>query len=345
MPAPVNEIVDHIPLSNGAMFFEYFNDTLYCTGGTTRRIRLSTKEITEIGPPATFSGAIAVIDFHRPFPVPPDVLGSGTPDGRIYIATVSDSYLNGAATVPFDDFEAAEIQPSLADRITQFKLSPQAASTFRPAVLAMVVSSDGRYLYYFDQTTLMLCVVDLEAGPRLLGGYQLDGWSISMVISPDDRFIYVAHPFDNSISVVDTTAAWISAVRKVPVVNGPFGLALTSDGKRLFVAQTGDSATGDPSDLGTGTLTILDTETMDGVWLFTGERSTGVAVNSTGTRAYVTNNAASGTVSVVDVTGTPQVIDTITGFVSPSFLRLNADGTRLYVLDWAATPGIAVAAI
>ncbi|AKK25776.1 hypothetical protein AB431_02590 [Mycobacterium sp. EPa45] len=298
----------------------------------------------QIGPQATFSGAIAVVDFHRPFPVPPDVLGSGTPDGRIYIATVSDSFVDAGGMVSFDDFEAAEILPPLLDRVTQFKLSPQAASTFRPAVSAMVVSSDGKYLYYFDLTTRMLCVVDLEAGPRMLGGYQLDGWSMSMVISPDDRFIYVAHPFDNSISVVDTTA-WPSAVRKVPVANGPFGLALSADGKRLFVAQTGDSSTGDPSDLGAGTLTVLSTETMERVQVLTGERSTGVAVNSAGTRAYVTNNATVGTVSVVDVTGTPAVIDTITGFVNPSFLKLNADGTRLYVLDWASTPGVAVAAV
>lgn len=343
VPDPLNRIIDHIPLPNGAFSFEYFNDTLYCTGGTTRRIDLRTNAVTEIGPRATFSGAIAAIDFHRPYPVPPDVLGSGLPDGRLYIATISDSFVNAGGMVSFDDFEAAEILPPLLDRITQFKLSPQAASTFRPSVSAMVVSSDGRYLYYFDLTTRMLCKVDLEAGPRLLGGYQLDSWSMSMVISPDDRFIYVAHPFDNSVSVVDTTA-WPS-VRKVPVVNGPFGLALSADGKRLFVAQTGDSGTGDPSDLGAGTLTVLDTATMEGLWLFTGERSTGVAVNSTGTRAYVTNNATAGTVSVVDVTGTPAVVDTITGYVNPSFLRLNADGTRLYVLDWGSTPGVAVAAV
>ncbi len=53
----------------------------------------------------------------------------------------------------------------------------------------MVVSSSGRYLYYYDLNTLMLGVIDLAAGPRTLGAYQLDYWSMGMAISPDDRFI------------------------------------------------------------------------------------------------------------------------------------------------------------
>ena len=136
--------------------------------------------------------------------------------------------------VSFDDFEAAEIVPPLLDQFTQFKLSPQAASNYRPFVTAMVVSNSGRYLYFFDVSTLMLGVVDLESGPRTLGAFQLDNWSMGMVISPDDRFIYVAHPFGNTISVVDTTA-WPPSVTKVPVVNGPFGLALSADGRRACV--------------------------------------------------------------------------------------------------------------
>jgi len=340
MPDPVNTIVDRIPLpANGVMSFDHFNDTIYCTGDAIRRIKLSTKEIAEIGPPARFSGAIAVVDFHRPFPVPPDVLGSGTPDGRIYIATIGKDFLSGGM-VPWDDFEAVEIVPSLGDRQTQFKLSPQVASTFWPPVWSMVGSNDGRRLYYSDSTTLMLGVVDLEGGPRTVGGYQLDSFSFSMVISPDDRFIYAAHPNTDSISVVDT-AAMFPAVRKVAVGNGPWGLALSGDGKRLFVAQSGLSGTGDQ---GTGTLTVLDTQTMAGMSVITGDQSIDVAVNSSGTRAYV-SNTADGTVSVVDVTGTPAVIATITGLVSPSYVRMNDDDNRLYVLENSPNVGIAVVAV
>jgi len=164
-----------------------------------------------------------------------------------------------------------------------------------------------------------------------------------MVISPDDRYIYVAHPVENVVSVINTTA-WPPSVRKVRVANGPLGLALSADGKRLFVAQSGDSGSGDPDDVGTGTLSVLDTTTMQGTWLYTGERSVGVAVNSAGTRAYVSNSSA-GTVSVVDVADTPAVIGTITGFESPGFMRLSDDDKRLYVTVYGTSPGIAIAAV
>lgn len=348
MADPMNTIIDRFPLTNGAGFFEYFNDTLYCSGSSIQRINLSTREITQIGPPATWTSAMTAVDFHRPWDVSPDVIGSGAPEGRIYVATFSDDYADGDGWVSADDFEAAEIFPPLLDRFTPFKLSPQAASTYRPVVSAMAVSSDAKYLYFFDVTTFMLGVVDLEAGPRMLGGFQLDHWSMDMVLSPDNRFLYVAHPFANRISVVDTTA-WPSAVREFPVVNGPWGLALSADGNRLFVAQTGDSASGDPSDLGNGTLSVFDAHTMQGQWLNTGERSINVVVNPAGTRAYVSNQPssgfASGTVSVVDVAGSAEVIATISGFGYPSAMRLNADGTRLYVLDWSSTSSVAVAAV
>lgn len=347
MADPVNTIVDHIPLTDGASFIDYFNGSLYCSGDSLRRINLSTNEVTEIGPSDVSTGPVLAVDFHRPFGGPVDddivIIGEGTPDGRIYATTFSDDFVDAGGWVSPDDMEAVEINPPLQHLFTEFKLSPQAASSYRPLVTAMVATSDGKYLYFFDFTTLMVFVVDLAAGPRTLGAYQLDHWSMGMAISPDDRYIYVAHPFNNVISVIDTTKG-LAAVRKYPVTNGPWALAVSSDGKRLFVAQTGDSASGDPSDLGTGTLTVLDTETMHGVWLYTGKQSAGLAVNSTGTRAYVANSVAN-TVSVVDVTDPIEVIATITGFNSPGFVKLSSDDRRLYVTDWGPTPGIAVAAV
>jgi hypothetical protein len=73
MTGPINTIVDRISLPDRTDFIEYFNGTLYLSGEPTRRINLRTKEIKAIEPP-TASFAVAIVDFHRPFGVPPDVL-------------------------------------------------------------------------------------------------------------------------------------------------------------------------------------------------------------------------------------------------------------------------------
>jgi DNA-binding beta-propeller fold protein YncE len=327
MTGPVNTIVDRIPIA-GLRAFEYFNNTLYCTGSPARRIDLRNKEVKVIGPPGVGSNATALVDFHRPFDVPPDVVGSGAPDGRIYMTTNSLDHV-------------VEFIPPLLDQFTGFKVAPDSAHF--PAIFCMVASHSGEYLYVHDWNTLAVGIVEVGPYPRMLGAIQLDHQTSSMVISPDDRFIYAAHPYNNFVSVIDTTA-WPLSVRKAPVVNGPFGLALSADGSRLFVAQDGNSGTGDPSDLHAGTLSVFDTATMHGFWLYTGAVSMSVAVNSAGTRAYVSNNSA-GTVSVVNVSSTLEVIDTITGFVSPTYVRISDDDTRLYVLESLASTGIAIAAV
>jgi YVTN family beta-propeller protein len=240
------------------------------------------------------------------------------------------------------EFHVFEIIPPLLDQVSRFKVVPDSAA--RPFIFCMVAAHSGNYLYVHDWNALTVGIVDLAHGPRTIGAFQLDSQAWSMVISPDDRFIYAAHPFANSISVIDTSA-WPPSVRKVPVANGPCALALSTDGKRLFVAQCGTSGTGDPSDLHTGTLSAFDTATMQGVWLYTGDGSLGVVLNSSGTRAYVANGSAH-TVSIIDVSTTLEVIGTITGFVdNPARLRLSDDETRLYVLESAAANAIAVVAI
>jgi YVTN family beta-propeller protein len=83
---------------------------------------------------------------------------------------------------------------------------------------------------------------------------------------------------------------------------------------------------------------------MQGVRVFTGKGSSAVTLNDVGTRAYVSNNQDN-TVSVVDVTGAPQVIDTITGFNSPGEMCLSTDQRRLYVNQFDSPTKIAVVAI
>jgi DNA-binding beta-propeller fold protein YncE len=62
----------------------------------------------------------------------------------------------------------------------------------------------GQYLYVHDWNALTISIVDLSSGQRAIAAIQLDYQASSMVISPADRVIYAAHPYNNFISVIDT---------------------------------------------------------------------------------------------------------------------------------------------
>jgi YVTN family beta-propeller protein len=233
-----------------------------------------------------------------------------------------------------------EIVPALFDQFTPIPVMDPSMGSF---IRCIVGANNPRYLYFHEWINYTIGVVDLGLlNPHTVGTIQLDSPADDMVISPDDRFLYTAHHNDDFISVIETSA-FPPSVKKVPVVNGPFALALSADGKRLFVVQTGDSAH-PAGDLGTGTLSVFDTSTMQGVRVFTGKGSSAVTLNDVGTRAYVSNNQDN-TVSVVDVTGAPQVIDTITGFNSPGEMCLSTNQRHLYVNQFDSPTKIAVVAI
>src|ERR1700752_2876266 len=143
MSAPMYTIVDRIALPDRTDFIEYFNESLYCTGSSIRRINLRNKEIKVIDP-GVAAFAIALADYHRPFDVPPDIVGSGTPDGRIYVATNTE-------------FHIFEIAPPLLDQVTKFKVVPDTAQ--RPVIFCMVAAHSGKYLYYHDWNTFQVGIV------------------------------------------------------------------------------------------------------------------------------------------------------------------------------------------
>lgn len=321
MADPVNTIISEIPNTEDAYFINVFDDSLYCSGGPITRVELLTME-TGVIVDDEVAGCSTIVDFRRPVSVPPDVAGAGQPDRRIYLAT---------------SHGIGEIIPALFDQFTPIPTNC--------GLVACMVGVKGRYLYYDDLDADALGVVDLDAhgGPRLVGSIPLGLNAIDLAVSPDDRFIYASHPRDEAISVIDISGPFPS-VRTVPVANGPSGLALSADGKRLFVAQFGIVDSTNVTGHGPGTLSVFDTATMHGLWIYTGKGSQDVVVNTAGTRAYVSNNGAD-TVSVVDVTGSPVVIDTITGFHSPGNMGLSVDQRRLYVTQLGSTHGVAVVAV
>ncbi|MEU8585435.1 YncE family protein [Streptomyces sp. NPDC048664] len=84
---------------------------------------------------------------------------------------------------------------------------------------------------------------------------------------------------------------------------------------------------------GSNSLTITDAATKTSTTVSVGTSPQAVAVNSSGTKAYVTNST---TVSAVDLTQNPPVVTSIAGFSSPVGLAFTPDGSGVYVANSGA---------
>src|SRR5450756_319549 len=107
----------------------------------------------------------------------------------------------------------------------------------------------------------------------------------------------------------------------VPVPLRPYAVAITPDGKTLYVAQDN-----------TNTVTPIDTATNTaGTPITVGNNPTGIAVTPDGKTAYVANSS-DGTVSAINV-ATHSVVATITVGGGPAHIAVTPDDTTAYVTD------------
>lgn len=125
----------------------------------------------------------------------------------------------------------------------------------------------------------------------------------------------------------------------------PAGLAITPNGTKGYVANNANY--GDytlptpPQDINTVTVFTPNgkfsqpTKTISDA-SFNGAYT--ITINATGTMAFVTNSGDS-TVTIIDI-ATDTVIGVITGFDGPSGFVILPDGTRAYVNNYGATPGV-----
>lgn len=137
-----------------------------------------------------------------------------------------------------------------------------------------------------------------------------------VVVSPDGAHLYVAHPAEDTLSVVDAVAS--AVVSTVAVGDQPVALALSPDGTRLYVAHSA-----------TGQLTIIDTSTDTvAATLDVGAHAMDVAVSPDGATVHVALGA--GGVAVVEAAG-KRLLATIPTGGFASQLTASPDGARVYV--------------
>lgn len=122
-----------------------------------------------------------------------------------------------------------------------------------------------------------------------------------------------------------------STVTNVSVGTNPKGLAITPDGKYLYVAN-----------IGSNTVSVINTATYAIIKTITGfDKPSSVTINPAGTKAYVTNSRFGGanTLSIVDinpahVTTYNTIVGTIGGFNAPYAMAITSDGLFGYVANY-----------
>jgi YVTN family beta-propeller protein len=144
----------------------------------------------------------------------------------------------------------------------------------------------------------------------------------AIVVSPDNRFVYVASPSIDTVSVIDTSINDITTT--IPDVGGAQFLAISPDGQALYAAGFDSSATeGKLYIISTANNTVTKTVKLGNGHTHFGQ----VAVKPDGTEVYVGSDA--GDISIVD-TSTDK-ISTI-NLSSPIFdIVFKPDGTSAYV--------------
>jgi YVTN family beta-propeller protein len=138
-------------------------------------------------------------------------------------------------------------------------------------------------------------------------------------------FAYVANGGTDTVTVIDTAMHPPSMVTTVGVGMSPDGVAVTPNGKHVYVANATSN-----------TVLVIGAATnmVVGLPIMVGVNPIGVAITPDGTQAYVTN-FHDGTVSVIN-TATKMVVQTVPSGSGADAVAVTPDGTHVYVANFTA---------
>src|SRR5260370_8946986 len=144
-----------------------------------------------------------------------------------------------------------------------------------------------------------------------------------IAVAPDGSHAYVASHVaipGSYVFILDLNTFTFSTTQ-LAVGAFPAGTAMPPDGHQLWVSSSGDSR-----------VDVFDTATNQTLAAFGVQLATGVAINPTGTRAYMAAGISPGTITVVD-TSTFAFVATITVGDLPHSLLVTSTGRHLFVTN------------
>ena len=145
----------------------------------------------------------------------------------------------------------------------------------------------------------------------------------AMAVAPDGSRAYVSSHVDlpgSFVFILDLTNMSFTGT-SIAVGGFPSSMAITPDGSQLWVSSRGESR-----------VDVFNTATNELIAGLTNSLSTGVAINPTGTRAYLLTGVSPGTVTVVD-TSTFSFLAQIPVGNFPHAVAVTSTGRHVYVTN------------
>jgi YVTN family beta-propeller protein len=145
----------------------------------------------------------------------------------------------------------------------------------------------------------------------------------AMAVAPDGSRAYVSSHVDlpgSFVFILDLTNMSFTGT-SIAVGAFPSSMAITPDGSQLWVSSRGESR-----------VDVFDTATNEPIAGFTNQLSTGVAINPTGTRAYMAAGISPGILTVVD-TSTFSFLAQIPVGNFPHAVAVTSTGRHVYVTN------------
>lgn len=181
----------------------------------------------------------------------------------------------------------------------------------------MAIHPNGRIGYVCNLLSSTISVLDLD---RLAISGTIQVHADSIVLSPEGATLYASQRSQDSLAVIETISNTV--VGSIPANKSPHGMAISPDGKRLYVTNSGANQT----------VTVMDTASGSIITTIqVGHTPTGIAINREGTRLYV---AVSGDAALAVInlsTITPEA--TIPLESTPEKIALSPDGKQVFVTE------------
>lgn len=189
-----------------------------------------------------------------------------------------------------------------------------------PVLLAVIparAAGPKAYVGNFKDNTVS--VIDI-AEKRVLSTVPIPPGPHGIVITPDNRWVYVASDGASTVSVIDTTTDKL--IENIEVGKNPHGLAVTPDGKFVLVAV-----------YDTDSVAFIDTANRKVVGTVPVGKPHNIAVHPKGAVAYVgSQTPGSFSLAIIDLQGRT-VKGTVPLDKTPRGLEFGPNGKNLYITE------------